>query len=122
MLGVWAPGASVPCGRGVKVLPFAGPGLIARVGPVRRRRRVLGGLAWCRLVLGGGGPPSSMDTPRRGVVAAAAGGMGRVTVLGGVGPGGPLRRGRGGRGDTVPGTGGWLVRGAGWYGGGGPWW
>ena len=65
---------------------------------------------------GGGGPPSSMDPPRRGVVAAAAGGMGRVTVLGGVGPGGPLRRGRGGRGDTdtVPGTGGgWLVRG-GW--------
>ena len=49
-----------------------------------------------------------MDPPRRGVVAAAAGGMGRVTVLGGVGPGGPLRRGRGGRGDTdtVPGTGG----------------
>ena len=45
-----------------------------------------------------------MDPPRRGVVAAAAGGMGRVTVLGGVGPGGPLRRGRGGRGDTVPGT------------------
>ena len=60
---------------------------------------------------GGGGPPSSMDPPRRGVVAAAAGGMGRVTVLGGVGPGGPLWRGRGGRGDTVPGTGGgWLVR------------
>ena len=49
-----------------------------------------------------------MDPPRRGVVAAAAGGMGRVAVLGGVGPGGPLRRGRGGRGgtDTVPGTGG----------------
>ena len=66
---------------------------------------------------GGGGPPLSMDPPRRGVVAAAAGGMGRVTVLGGVGPGGALRRERGGRGDTVPGTGG-----AGWYGGGGPWW
>ena len=47
-----------------------------------------------------------MDPPRRGVVAAAAGGMGRVTVRGGVGPGGPLRRGRAGRGDTVPGTGG----------------
>ena len=49
-----------------------------------------------------------MDPPRRGVVAAAAGGMGRVTVLGGVGPGGPLGRARGGRGDTdtVPGTGG----------------
>ena len=55
---------------------------------------------------GQGCPPSSMDPPRRGVVAAAAGGMGRVTVLGGVGPGGPLWRGRGGRGDTVPGTGG----------------
>ena len=47
-----------------------------------------------------------MDPPRRVVVAAAAGGMGRVTVPGGVGPGGPLRRGRGGPGDTVPGTGG----------------
>ena len=35
--------------------PFAGPGLIAQVGPVRRRRRVLGGLGWCHLVLGGGG-------------------------------------------------------------------
>ena len=40
--------------------PFAGPGHIARVRPVRRRRRVLGGLAWCRLVLGGGG-----EVPRR---------------------------------------------------------
>ena len=62
------------------------------------------GAAWY-----GGGvgvPPSSMDPPRRGVVAAAAGAMGRVTVLGGVGPVGPLRRGRGCRGDTVPGTGG----------------
>ena len=60
------------------------------------------GAAW---YWGGGGPLSSMDPPRRGVVAAAAGGMGRVTVLGGVGPGGPLRRGHGGRGDTdtVPG-------------------
>ena len=64
---------------------------------------------------GGGGPPSSMDPPRRGVVAAAAGGMGRVTVPGGVGPGGPLRRGRGGRGGTAPrtggvaGTGGWPL-------------
>ena len=108
----------MPCGGGAGAPLFAGPGLISRVGPARRRRRVLGGFAWCRLVLGGGGgPPSSMDSPRRGVVAAAAGGMGRVTVFGGVGPGGPLRRGRGGRGDTVPGTGG-----GGWYGGGGPWW
>ena len=108
---MWAPWASVPCGGGAGAPPFAGPGLIARVGPVLRRQRPLGGLARCRLVLGGGGgPPSSMDPPRRGVVAAAA-----VVVLGWVGPGGPLRRGRGGRGgtDTVPGTGGWLVRG-GW--------
>ena len=61
----------------------------------------------CRLVLGGGGgPPPSMDSPRRGAVAAAAGGMGRVTVPGGVGPGGSPRHGRGGRGDRVPGTGG----------------
>ena len=35
-------------------------GLIARVGPVRRRWRVLGGLAWCRLVPDGGG-----EVPRR---------------------------------------------------------
>ena len=47
-----------------------------------------------------------MDPPCRGVVAAAAGGMGRVTVPGGVGSGVPPRRGRGGRGDTVAGTGG----------------
>ena len=40
---------------GMGAPPFAGPGLIARVGPVRRRRRPLGGFAWCRLVLGGGG-------------------------------------------------------------------
>ena len=117
-MGVWAPWASVPLGGGAGAPPFAGPGLIARVGPVRRRRRPLGGLARCRLVLGGGGPLSSMDPPHRGVVAVAAGGMGRVAVLGGVGPGGALRRGRGGRGgtDTVPGTG--VVAG---MGGGGPW-
>ena len=54
MGGVWAPGASVPCGGGAGAPPFAGPGLIARVGPVRRRGRVLGGFARCRLVLGGG--------------------------------------------------------------------
>ena len=42
-------------------------------------------------------------------MAAAAGGTGPVTLTGGVGPGGPLRRGRGGRGDTVPGTGGWPL-------------
>ena len=55
---------------------------------------------------GGGGPPSSMDLECRGVVAAAAGGMGGVTVPGGVGSRGPPWRGRGGRGDTVAGTGG----------------
>ena len=53
-----------------------------------------------------------MDPPRRGVVAAAAGGIGRVTVIGGVGPGGPIRRGHGGPGDTVPGTGGVAGTGA----------
>ena len=99
-------GRACRAGGGAGALLFAGPGLIARVGPVRRCRRVLGGLAWCHLVLGGGGGPlSSMNLPRRGVVAAAAGGMGRVTVPGGVGSGGPPRRGRGGRGDTVAGTG-----------------
>ena len=56
MWGVWALGASVPCGGGAGAPPFPGPGLIARVRPVRRRRRVLGGLAWSRLVQGGGGP------------------------------------------------------------------
>ena len=112
--GVWAPGASVPCGGGAGAPPFAGPGLIARVGPVKRRGGSWGALRGAAWYWGGGaGSASSMDPPRRGVVAAAAGGMGRVTVLGAVGPGGPLRRGRAGRGDTVPGTGGWLVRG-GW--------
>ena len=53
--GVWAPWASVLCGGGAGAPPFAGPGLIARVRPVRRRRRVLGGFAWCCLVLGRGG-------------------------------------------------------------------
>ena len=116
---MWAPWASVPCGGGAGTPPFAGPALVARVGPVRRRRRPLGGLARCRLVLGGGGgPPSSMDPPRRGVVAAVAGGMGRVAVLGGVGPGGPLRPSDGGQGGY--GYGSWYGDG-GWYGGGGPW-
>ena len=54
--GMWAPAVSLPCRGGAGVLPFVGPGLIARVGPVRRRQLVLGGLAWCRLVLGGGVP------------------------------------------------------------------
>ena len=97
-----------PCGGGAGAPPFAGPGLVAgRDGLVRRCWRFLGGLTWCRLVLGGGGsPPPPIDPPRRGAVAAAAGGTGRVTVPGGVGPREPLRRGRGGRGDTVPVTGG----------------
>ena len=55
MWGVSAPGASVPCGGGAGAPLFAGPGPIARVPSVRRRQRVLGGLAWCRLVLGAGG-------------------------------------------------------------------
>ena len=108
--GVWAPWASVSCGAGAGALPFAGPGLIARVGPVRRRRRVLGGFAWCCLVLGGGGPPSSMDPPRRGMVAAAPVVTGRATVLGGVGPRG------------APSAWTWWPGGYGygsWYGGGG---
>ena len=54
----------------------------------------------------GGSHPPSLDPPRRGAAAAAAGGTGQVTVAGGVGPGGPLRRGRGDWRDTVPGTGG----------------
>ena len=62
-----------------------------------------------------------MDPPRRGAVAAATGGMGRVTVPGGVGPGGPPRRGRGGRGDTVPGTGG-VAPGGRWGMGWSAWW
>ena len=83
-------------------------------GPWRASR----GDAWYWAGGGGEVPRRPWSLPRRGVVAAAAGGMGRVTVLGGVGPGGALQRGRGGRGDTdtVPGMGG-----GGWYGGGGPW-
>ena len=62
-----------------------------------------------------------MDPPRRGVLAAVAGGMGRVAILGGVGPGGPLRPSDGGRGgtDTVPGTG--VVAGTGGVAHGGRW-
>ena len=46
-------------GGGAGAPPSAGPGLVAgRVGPVRRYRRVLGGLAWCRLVLEGGESPA----------------------------------------------------------------
>ena len=84
--------------------PFTGPGLVAwRVGPVRRRRRGLRVLAWCRLVLRVGvrNSPPSVDLPRRGVVAVAAGGRGRVAVPCGGGPGGALRLGHGACEDTV---------------------
>ena len=122
MWGVWAPGASVPCGGG------SGSAAVCGTGPHRSSQasqEASAGPGGLRVVPpgwggGGGGPPSSMDLPRRGVVVAAAGGMGRVPVLGGVGSGGPLRRGRGGRGDTVPGTGGvagtWGVASGGWWG------
>ena len=63
----------------------AGPG-----GP----RVLLPGTRW-----GGGGSPALHGS-------AAAGGTGGVTVAVGVGLWGPLRHGRVGRGDTVPGTGG----------------
>ena len=56
--GVGSVGAVGECAvRGGGAPPFAGPGLIARVGPVRRCWRVLGGFAWCCLVLGRGGSP-----------------------------------------------------------------
>ena len=60
MWGVWAPGASVTCGGGAGAPLFAGPDLIARVGPVRRRRRVLGGFAGAVWYWGEGG-----EVPRR---------------------------------------------------------
>ena len=53
--GAWVPGVGAPCGGTAGAPPFAGPGLVARVGPVRRCRRVLRGLARRCLVLGGGG-------------------------------------------------------------------
>ena len=46
-------GCATRGGRGAP--PFVGPGLVARVGPVRRYWRVLGGLTRRHLVLGGGG-------------------------------------------------------------------
>ena len=46
---MWAPWASVSCGGGAGAPPFAGPAPVARVGPVRKRRRPLEGLARCRL-------------------------------------------------------------------------
>ena len=96
---MWAAWASVPCGGGEGAPPFAGPGLIARVGPVRKRRRPLGGLARCRL----GG-----EVPRR-----PWGPFGHRMVAGGV----PIRflvRGwwlvRGGWLLAVGGVGGWGAR------------
>ena len=75
-----------------------------------------GGLRVVPLGTGGGGevPLSSLDPPRRGVVATAVGGMGRVTVLGGVGPGGIrirllVRGGVAGTGRVAPG-GRWGMR------------
>ena len=58
-MGAQEPWAGAPRGGGGAGVPrLAGPGLVAgRVGSVRRRWRGLGGLAWCRLVLGGGGVP-----------------------------------------------------------------
>ena len=54
--GVWAQEMGALCEGGAGVSPFGGPGLVAQVRAVRRCWRVLGGLAWCRLVLGGGVP------------------------------------------------------------------
>ena len=91
--------------------PFAGPGLVAQVGPVRRCQRVLRGPRVVPRGTGGGGPPPSMDPPCRAAVAAAAGGMGRVTV-----PGGVWARGAPSAWMWWPGA--YL----GWYGGDGPCW
>ena len=121
--GVGSAGAGGKCA----VRGWSGSAAVCGTGPHRSSRasqEASAGPGGPRVVppgsLGGrGGPPLSMDPPRRGVVAAAAGRMGRVTVPGGVGPGGPLRRGRGGRGDTVPGMGG--VAGTGGVATGGRW-
>ena len=83
---MWAPWASVPCGGGAGAPPFAGPGLIARVGPVRRRRRPVGGLARCRLVLGGGGVPRRPWIRHVGVWWRQQ----LWLSLAGLGPGGPF--------------------------------
>ena len=115
MWGVWAPGANVPCGRGGgrerrRLRDRASSLESGQSGGVGGSWGASRGAAW---YWGGGGPLSSMDPPRRGVVAAAAGGMGRVTVLGRVCPGGPFGV------DVVAGgirflvRGGWLVRGGG---------
>ena len=86
-------GSGCTGGGGGGAPPLAGPGLVAgRVGPVRRRRRVLGGLARCRLALGMGGEvPHPSWICRVGVRRRW-----RLVVqvewlsLVGVGPGGPF--------------------------------
>ena len=96
----------------------SGSAAVCGTGPPRSSpasREVSAGPGGLRVVLpgtGGGGSRPSMDPPRRGAVAAAAGGMGRVTVPGGVGPGGPPWRRLWGRRDTVPGTGGVALGGS----------
>ena len=99
---VRAGGGRAAGGGGAGAPPFAGPGLVAgRVGPVRRRRRGLGGPRVVQPGTGGGGPPPSLDLPRRGAALVAAGGTGRVAVPGRGGPRGPFWPGRGGLADTV---------------------
>ena len=53
--GARAGGGIVVRGGGAEALPFAGSGLVVgRVAPLGRRQLGLGGIAWCRQVLGGG--------------------------------------------------------------------
>ena len=95
--GAQEPGAGASRGGGAGAPTFAGSGfLTGPVGPVGRRPWGLEGLAlWRVMPWGGEKSPPSMDLPRRGVTLS--------------GPWGPLRRGHGGRADTVLGR-------------GGPWW
>ena len=105
MWGVWVPGASVLCGgewERRRLWDRTSSLESGQSGGVGRSLGASRGAAW---YWGGGGGASSMEPPRRGLVAAAPGGMGRVTVPGGVGPGGPPWRGQGGQGDMVAGTG-----------------
>ena len=90
-VGSVSAGGECAVGRGAGALQFAGLGLIAPVGPVRRCRRVLGGLVWCCLVLGGGGSPVLHGSAIQG----CGGGSGlwygwNDLPLGGFGPVGPL--------------------------------
>ena len=110
---------SVSAGSGCAVWRGSGNATVCGTGPHRGARleseealAVPGGRRVVAPGTGGGGggsPPPPTDRPRRGAATAAVGGTGRVTVPGGAGPGGPLRHGRGGRGDRVPGTGGWPL-------------